>query len=62
LARVWLDADEFYHILEDWRNAVEAEWAAVPKTPKSKDGANSFIKDQRTKYGLSPYWDEEQWD
>jgi hypothetical protein len=62
LANVWLDADEFYHILREWRDAFEAEWAAAPKITKAEDGANSFIKEQRAAYGQSPYWDEAQWE
>jgi len=27
----WLDADEFYGVLERWRNAFEVEWLAAPK-------------------------------
>lgn len=27
----WLDADEFYSILQRWRDAFEAEWTAMPK-------------------------------
>jgi len=31
LADVWLSADEFYRILEEWRDTFEAEWVATPK-------------------------------
>jgi hypothetical protein len=31
LADVWLPADEFYRVLQRWHEAVESEWAAMPK-------------------------------
>ena len=31
LSDVWLEAGEFYQILEKWRAAFEAEWASAPK-------------------------------
>ena len=39
LRDVWLDADEFYGILEKWRDAFEAEWQAAPKISECDDGA-----------------------
>jgi hypothetical protein len=32
LCEVWLPADHFYHVLRQWRDAFQAEWAALPKT------------------------------
>lgn len=31
LKDIWLTADEFYHVLQSWRDAFEAEWLAAPK-------------------------------
>jgi len=31
LADVWIDANEFYRILEEWSSAFEKEWCAAPK-------------------------------
>lgn len=31
LSDTWLEADEFYRILEQWRDAFQAEWIAAPK-------------------------------
>jgi Immunity protein 42 len=28
---VWLSADDFYSVLQSWRNDFEAEWASTPK-------------------------------
>lgn len=39
LADIWLDAEEFYRILEDWRNAFLTEWRLAPKIKESEDGA-----------------------
>ena len=39
LRDVWLDADEFYGVLERWKNSFEAEWKAMSKIPKLEDGA-----------------------
>ena len=33
LRDVWLAADEFYGILQRWRDAFESEWASSPKAP-----------------------------
>ena len=32
LSDIWVGADEFYRILEDWSNAFEKEWCATAKT------------------------------
>lgn len=32
ISSIWLQADKYYNILEQWRNAFETEWAATPKT------------------------------
>jgi hypothetical protein len=29
---VWLEANEFYGVLERWREEFEAEWVSAPKT------------------------------
>ena len=34
LKDVCLAADDFYNILQRWRDAFVAEWAAMPKTPE----------------------------
>jgi hypothetical protein len=31
LREVWLGAPEFYGVLQNWRDAFRAEWAALPK-------------------------------
>jgi hypothetical protein len=31
LRDVWLVANDFYRILQDWLDAFEAEWASMPK-------------------------------
>jgi hypothetical protein len=28
---IWLEADEFYGIIQKWQMAFEAEWRATPK-------------------------------
>jgi len=33
LRDVWLGSDEFYGILQRWRDAFESEWASLPKAP-----------------------------
>jgi len=33
LRDVWLAADEFYGILQRWRDTFESEWASSPKAP-----------------------------
>lgn len=38
LADVRLEADEFYRILKEWRDRLEAEWRAAPKIKVSEDG------------------------
>ena len=35
----WLEADQFYSILQQWRDAFEAEWRGMPRVPESEDGA-----------------------
>ena len=39
LIDVWLEANEFYGILERWRDAFEAEWQVAPKISERDDGA-----------------------
>lgn len=34
---VWLAADDFYRILQDWRDAFEAEWASAPKISEADE-------------------------
>ena len=34
LRDIWLEADEYYKILQRWRAAFEAEWVAAPKKPE----------------------------
>jgi hypothetical protein len=34
LRDVWLEADDFYDVLDHWRIAFEAEWSALPKVPE----------------------------
>jgi len=34
---VWLAADDFYRILQDWRDAFEAEWASLPKRSEADE-------------------------
>ena len=31
LSSIWLPSGEFYGILENWRDAFEAEWTTAPK-------------------------------
>jgi hypothetical protein len=31
LSDVWLPADDFYRVLEQWHQAFDREWAAMPK-------------------------------
>ena len=35
LSDLWLEADEFYKILQTWRDAFEVEWKAAPKLFKA---------------------------
>jgi len=37
LRDVWLPADEFYTILQQWRDAFYEEWKASPKRPESEE-------------------------
>ncbi|MFO1512599.1 MAG: Imm42 family immunity protein [Verrucomicrobiota bacterium] len=37
LSDIWLQADEFYHILQTWRDAFEAEWRSAPKLFKAHE-------------------------
>lgn len=30
----WVEADEFYSVLQRWRDTFEAEWLAAPKVPE----------------------------
>jgi len=39
LTDMWLEAAEFYRILERWSDAFEAEWDGAPKVSESDDGA-----------------------
>jgi len=39
LTDMWLDAAEFYRILQDWRDAFEEEWTCAPKISETDDGA-----------------------
>lgn len=32
LSDMWLEADEFYQVLQNWHDAFEAEWLAAPKS------------------------------
>jgi hypothetical protein len=36
---VWLEADEFYGVLEEWCKAFEAEWMATAKIPERNEVA-----------------------
>jgi hypothetical protein len=38
LRDVWLSQDEFYGVLQNWRDRFEAEWKALPKVPINQDG------------------------
>lgn len=40
LREVWLAGDEFYCILQQWRDAFEAEWRISPKISIATDGAS----------------------
>jgi hypothetical protein len=40
LAEVWVSAEDFYRILQDWHDAFEAEWKSLPKTSMADDGAD----------------------
>jgi hypothetical protein len=35
LSDVWLPADEFYRVLQQWHQAFYIEWAAMPKAPNT---------------------------
>ena len=35
LSDIWLEAEKFYKVLADWRNAFEAEWKSTPKPFKA---------------------------
>ncbi len=41
LSDVWLEADSFYGILGEWRNAFVAEWNRSQKIVESEDGAET---------------------
>lgn len=34
LSEVWLPADRFYRILQEWHDTFQIEWANTPKTPE----------------------------
>jgi hypothetical protein len=38
---VWLAADDFYRILQDWHDAFEAEWASTPKVSEASDASGN---------------------
>jgi len=42
LVDLWLASDDFYKLLEDWRNAFHAAWTAAPKISEAEDAAESF--------------------
>ncbi len=37
LSDIWLEAEKFHKIFQDWRNAFEAEWKATPKLFKAHE-------------------------
>lgn len=37
LRDVWLSSDDFYDILQEWRDRFEAEWLAAHKVPNDSD-------------------------
>lgn len=39
LKDLWLEADEFYGILQQWRDAFQKTWAASSKISEAEDGA-----------------------
>ena len=39
LRDIWLPSNEFYGVLEHWRDAFEAEWIAAPKISPSEEAA-----------------------
>jgi hypothetical protein len=41
LRDIWLDADYFYGVLQQWHDAFEAEWKALPKISKADEGTAS---------------------
>ena len=38
LSDQWLAGDDFYHVLQHWHDAFEAEWASMPKASESDVG------------------------
>jgi hypothetical protein len=42
LRDIWLEAKDFYCILENWHKTFEAEWKSADKVPESEDGAEPF--------------------
>jgi len=36
LREIWLPSDDFYAILQNWRDRFEAEWRASTKVPNSR--------------------------
>lgn len=34
LSDIWLSGNDYYDLLQRWRDAFEAEWASIPKTPE----------------------------
>lgn len=41
LSDAWLPADDFYRILQQWRDAFETEWTATPKVSETMHGPNA---------------------
>jgi len=41
LSDVWLPANDFYRILQQWIDAFESEWTAMPKVSDAEYGPNS---------------------
>jgi hypothetical protein len=37
LAEIWVPADIFYQILQQWRDSFEAEWARLPKVRQAEE-------------------------
>jgi hypothetical protein len=41
LRDVWLEANDFYNIVEEWHKAFEAEWKVASKISQLEDGAEN---------------------
>ena len=39
LRDVWLSQDDFYGVLQTWKDGFETQWVALPKVPIENDGA-----------------------